>query len=161
MNTTIWRISHKKHAASAFSGVGTRLSSGRCNSKGTSLVYASATLSLAALETFFPIELEQAGDLFVSIRVDIPDRLLMEKLEPRQLPSNWRNIPAPRLLASIGDRWFRLGRAPVLIVPSAIVPEENNYLLNTFHRDFEEITIYPPQPFVLERRRLEVVSYEL
>ena len=139
--------------------MGTRLSSGRYNSKGTSLVYASASLSLAVMETIFSMEIEQAGDLFVSIRADIPDRLVMEKLEPRQLPGNWRDIPSPRLLASIGDRWFRLRSAPVLIVPSAIIPEENKYLLNPFHQDFEEIKIYPPQPFVLERR-LQVLSFE-
>ena len=149
MNTTVWRICHKRQVAFAFSGEGTRLSSGRCNSKGTSLVYASATLSLAALETFFPMEIEQAGNLFLSIRVDIPDRLPREKLEPRQLPDNWRTLPASRLLAPIGDRWIRAGKAPILIVPSAIVPEENNYLLNPFHQDFEQIKIYPPQPFSL------------
>lgn len=152
MITTVWRISKRKYAATAFSGEGSRRASGRWHSKGTSIVYTSATLSLAALETFVHMEIEDAGSLFVSIQVDIPDSVLIEKVDITKLPLDWQNIPAPAALAVIGDEWFNSKRTAVLIVPSAIIPIENNYLINPFHQDFGKIKIHPPEPFVLDQR---------
>lgn len=152
MSTTVWRISKRKYAATAFSGEGSRRSAGRWNSRGTNIVYTSATLSLAALETLVHMEIEDAGNMLVSIQADIPEDVQIDKVEPAQLPSDWRTIPAPLSLALIGDQWFTSGFPAVLMVPSAIIPVENNYLLNPLHKDFSRIQIHPPEPFVLDPR---------
>lgn len=152
MSTTVWRISKRKYAATAFSGEGSRRASGRWHTKGTSIVYTSATLSLAALETFVHMEIEDAGNLFVSIQADIPDNVPIEKLDTTQLPQDWQSTPAPSALAVIGDEWFNSKRTAVLMVTSAIIPIENNYLINPFHQEFGKIQIYPPEPFVLDQR---------
>jgi len=152
LSITIWRISKQKYAATAFSGIGARLSGGRWNSQGTSIVYTSATLSLAALETFVHMEIEDAGNMLVSIRAEIGDDVQIETIDPTQLPDNWRDMDSPQALALIGDRWFFSASTAILRVPSAIIPQENNYLINPLHQDFGKITIHPPQPFVLDRR---------
>ena len=64
MTISIWRISKRKYATTAFNGEGARRFGGRWNSKGKSVVYTSATLSLAALETFVHMEIYDAGNMF-------------------------------------------------------------------------------------------------
>jgi RES domain-containing protein len=148
----IWRISKRKYATTAFNGEGARRFGGRWNSKGKSVVYTSATLSLAALETLVHMEIEDAGNMFAYIRADIPEDIQIDRIDINQLPSNWRNIPAPPSLAAIGNQWFDSGNTAVLAVPSAVIPIENNYLINPLHRDFSRIQIYDPQSFELDPR---------
>ncbi|MBZ8182377.1 RES family NAD+ phosphorylase [Oscillatoria salina] len=149
MSRTIWRISQKKQAPRAFSGEGCRRRGGRWHSQGMKIVYASATLSLAALETFFPMEIIDARDLYVAIAIELPDDLQIERVDKTKLPANWRATFAPSILTKIGLEWYQARRSAVLIVPSAIIPVESNYLINPQHKDFARIRIYPPQPFLL------------
>lgn len=152
MTISIWRISKRKYAATAFNGEGARRFGGRWNSRGKSVVYTSATLSLAALETFVHMEIQDAGNMFAYIRADIPEDVRVDRIDISQLPNNWRNIPAPSSLAAIGDEWFDSGNTAVLAVPSAVIPVENNYLINSLHRDFSKIKIYDSQAFELDPR---------
>ena len=152
MSTKVWRISKLRYAATAFSGEGTRRSSGRWNSKGKTIVYTSATLSLAALETFVHMEIEDAGNLFVSIQADIPDDVKIDEVDLTQLPEDWQTTPAPQSLALFGDKWFTSGSTAVLRVPSAIIQFESNYLINPLHPDFSRIQIHAAQAFIFDRR---------
>lgn len=152
MSRILWRISKRKYANSAFSGEGARRFGGRWNSRGRSVVYLSDTLSLAALETFVHMEISDADNLLVCIKVEVPDSIAIETISVSQLPSNWRNLPAPTTLAEIGDKWFDAGQTAILVVPSAIIPVENNYLINPLHPDFSKIQIHPPQAFELDPR---------
>jgi RES domain-containing protein len=152
LSLNLWRISKRKYAATAFNGEGARRFGGRWNSRGRSVVYTSATLSLAALETFVHIEISDAGNLFVYIRAEIPEEIQMETLALSQLPPNWRNLPAPSALSEVGDKWFDEEKTAILVVPSAVIPVENNYLINPLHPDFSKIQIHPPQPFELDPR---------
>ncbi|MGD1808067.1 RES family NAD+ phosphorylase [Dapis sp. BLCC M126] len=151
MSLTVWRISHKKYIDIAFTGEAYSPSRGRWNSKGTALIYTSATLSLAALETLVCMEIENFGNIFVSISVRIPDNFPIKQVDESLLPHNWRDTPPPEALASIGDKWLSSKTTAVLRVPSAIIPQEYNYLINPLHPDFEKISIAPPQPFILNR----------
>ncbi|NEP45853.1 MAG: RES family NAD+ phosphorylase [Okeania sp. SIO2H7] len=157
MTTTIWRFCHKKHAASAFDGKGFLGGSGRWHSLGTPLVYASATLSLAILETFNQnLEIENIGKNFVFVKAEIPDEVSIKKLEEELLPANWRDLPPSKDLALLGDKWLHSYSTAVLQVPSAIIPHENNYLLNPKHPDFAKIKIYPPELFTLGKSQLAI-----
>ncbi|NEQ35523.1 MAG: RES family NAD+ phosphorylase [Okeania sp. SIO3I5] len=151
MSLTLWRISHKKYINTALIGEGYNRGRGRWNSKGTALIYTSATLSLAALETLVCMEIENFGNIFVSISIKIPDNFPIKQVDESLLPHNWRDTPPPEALASIGDRWFASKTTALLRVPSAIIPQEYNYLINPLHPDFEKISIAPPQPFILDR----------
>jgi RES domain-containing protein len=154
LSTLIWRIERRKHARSPFSGVGAKLNGGRWNSVGKSVVYSSATLSLAALEKLVHMQLRhfRKQDL-VSFSAEILDTVLIEQKEETDLPQNWRSSELYHLeLIQIGDEWLMSDRTAVLRVPSAIIPQEYNYLLNPAHPDFANIKIGAPEPFIFDKR---------
>jgi RES domain-containing protein len=152
LSLVVWRISKKKYVATAFSGEGARRVSGRWHSRGTGLVYTSASLALSSLELFVHLEIEDIGTLFAALPAEIPEQVPIEVLEESQLPVGWRSSPPPAKLAEIGDEWFRARRTAVLAVPSAVIPREKNYLLNPEHPDFQSIRIGPAEDFVLDPR---------
>ncbi|WP_373546435.1 RES family NAD+ phosphorylase [Chamaesiphon sp.] len=149
---SLWRISKRKYVDTAFSGEGARRVGGRWNSRGQGMVYTSGTLSLAALEVFVHMEVEDVATMLAWIRVDVPTEVNIEYLEMAQLPPNWRNIPAPAVLAMMGDNWFRSGATAILAVPSVVIPLEFNYLINPSHPDFVKLAVESPQPFELDPR---------
>jgi RES domain-containing protein len=152
LSLSLWRISKRKYADTAFSGEGARRVGGRWNSRGQGMVYTSGTLSLAALEVLVYMEVEDVTTMLAYIRVDVPTEVKIEYLEVAQLPPDWRNIPAPAILANMGDRWFRSGATAILAVPSVVIPQEFNYLINPSHPDFVKLTVKLAQPFELDPR---------
>jgi len=140
-----WRIVKRKYAAGAFSGEGAYLNGGRWNSVGTRVEYVSESLSLAALEVL--VHLPAGVPItFSTFRIRFDDALI-ETLVPNNLPKPWRAEPPGRDTQSIGDDWAREARSAVLAIPSAIIPQETNFLVNPVHPDFAKIEIAPPEPF--------------
>lgn len=115
-------------------------------------MYASETLSLAALEYFVHVDARQAPADLVAVPADVPDAVSRARLEASGLPRNWRRYPAPPALADLGSRWANEARTAILVVPSAVIPAEANYLLNPRHADFTKIRFGPPQPFSFDPR---------
>jgi RES domain-containing protein len=152
LSLSLWRISKRKYADTAFSGEGARRVGGRWNSRGQGMVYTSGTLSLAALEVFVHMEIEDVATMLAWIRVNVPTEVKIEYLEVTQLPPDWRNIPAPAVLETMGDNWFRSGSTAILAVPSVVIPMEYNYLINPSHPDFVKLAVESPQPFELDPR---------
>ena len=144
----VWRICRRRYAA--FDGEGARIAGGRWNRRGTAVVYASATLSLALVEILVHLP---SGVLpaFSAILVEFDDALTTA-LSAKDLPSNFQADPVPRETMAVGDAWIRSGRSAVLSVPSAIVPMERNYLFNPGHPDFPRVRIGRPQGFPLDAR---------
>jgi len=148
-----WRIVRKARAADAFSGEGARQYGGRWNSPGIPIIYASAHQSLAALEIL--VHLQPRGSLeFVAFRIELPGELITRVSIP-SLPTGWRGEPPGLATMQIGDEWARAGRSAVLAVPSAIIPEEVNHLLNPAHPDYRQIVIHPPEAFTFDPRLIE------
>jgi RES domain-containing protein len=138
-----FRIVKRNFTAAAFSGLGARRFGGRWNSIGTSMVYAAGSLSLAVLE--WRVHLAQWPPPVLSvIEIAFDEGLVWT---PARLPSGWKQFPAPQSVAAFGDAWVRSGRGAVMRVPSAVVPEEWNYLLNPAHPDFGKINIGKPRLF--------------
>jgi RES domain-containing protein len=152
LSLSLWRISKRKYADAAFNGEGARRIGGRWNSRGQGMVYTSGTLSLAALEVLVHLEAEDVGTMLASMRVDVPTAVEVSYLEIAQLPPNWRNIPAPTILAELGDRWFQSGETAILAVPSVVIPVEYNYLVNPTHPDFTKFMLDSPQFFEFDPR---------
>lgn len=133
-----WRIDKKKHAKSSFSGEGARIHGGRWNHKETLVVYLSESLALAALEKL--VHLPQAAHRlrFVATGTRVPAEVV-STLPRRKLPGNWREEPPPDETKQIGTAWVKAGSSAVLKVPSVIVPNEFNYIVNPQHPDFARI----------------------
>jgi len=148
---TAWRIVKARHAANAFDGEGARLEGGRWNSPGTPLVYTSGSAALAALEMLVHLGRRSILGAYVLIACTFEERLI-ERLDPRRVPPNWRSYPAPPDLQVIGDEWAKAATAAVLQVPSAVIETESNYLLNPRHQDFKTVRVGDPQPFDFDER---------
>jgi RES domain-containing protein len=147
----VWRLA--KRTRPAFDGDGARLYGGRWNRPGVAVIYTAESLSLAILEFFVHLNPNDTPDL-VTIAADAPERVKIERVDSRSLPSNWRATPAPPALADIGTAWAQKMSTAILAVPSAIVPNETNYLLNPRHDDFAQIRVAAPERFSFDPRLL-------
>ena len=122
---------------------------GRWNHAGTSVVYTSSSLSLAALELFVHVDIDIVSADLVAIPADVPDSLTTDAVKIGSLSKDWRRYPAPEALQDIGTAWAAKASTAILAVPSAVIPEEGNYLLNPVHRDFKRISIHKADSQIL------------
>ncbi len=143
-----YRIVKRRFAGTAFSGEGARLFGGRWNSPGVAVVYTSSTIALAVLEWRAHLTQWPAPPVMI-IEIEFSPALMTW---PAKLPKNWKQLPAPKANASVGDNWVKSGKSPVLQLPSAIVPEEFNYLLNPAHPDFGRIIRGKPRQLLVDPR---------
>ncbi|OLD97123.1 MAG: hypothetical protein AUI36_45665 [Cyanobacteria bacterium 13_1_40CM_2_61_4] len=148
----VWRICRRRRAADPLGGRGGLHVPGRWHARGTLIVYTSATLSLAALELLVHADRDLVPADLVQIEIDLPDDLDMERVEAKSLPANWKRYPAPSALGRIGRGWIERGKTAVLRVPSAVIPEESNYLLNPAHDGIKRIKVIGRRRFVLDPR---------
>ena len=152
---TAWRIVKRKYQTAVLSGEGARLGGGRWNYPGVPVVYASETLSLAALELFVHFVRKDItiSRSLVAIPVILPEDVAITDISLRDLLADWDSSPPPDSTKGVGTKWVKEGSSVVLRVPSAIIPEEHNYVMNPGHADFSKITAGPPRPFSLDARR--------
>lgn len=103
--------------------------------------------SLAALELFVHVDIDIAPTRLIAIAADIPEDLETETVDAGKLPKNWRTYPAPEALKNLGTAWAARRTTAILKVPSAVIPEEHNNLLNPRHPNFSQIRVHEPIPF--------------
>ena len=152
MKLRVWRICNAKWATTAFDGQGAKTYGGRWNSVGTSVVYTSSSLALAALESLVHLGVKSIPKPQVAIPADIPEGISIDQVEPENLPSTWIDDPPPATLALIGNQWVATGKSSVFKVPSTVITEEWNYLLNPEHPDFAQIVIGTARSFQFDAR---------
>jgi RES domain-containing protein len=87
----------------------------------------------------------------------VPEELI-ESLDQRELPQDWRAMPEPDSTRDIGTKWVAEGGSAVLAVPSVVVPSEFNYLLNPTHPDFSKIKIGTPKPIDWDPRLVRLLG---
>lgn len=145
---TVYRICRAKYPYN--DGAGAALYGGRWNHKGTPLLYCGATLSLCALEVLANSDALPAG--MVSIQVDVPDDISIQTLGDSDLPLDWDAAVAPHSTKNIGTVWANNKTSLLLSIPSVIVPDERNYLINLLHPDFPKIKFGAPKPFIFDPR---------
>lgn len=135
-----------------FSGLGGLYADGRWTFRGHPVIYTSASISLAVLE--YTLNYRRRGWVPASVlgRTVIPDKVRIEVVTPADLPRNGSAADSPPQLREIGQRWIDAGAAAVWKVPSAVIVEEWNYLLNPQHPDFKKLVFQKPKRFQLDRR---------
>lgn len=151
--TTAWRLVRPELGGreAAFSGEGARLYGGRWNSPGHAVVYASATLSLAALETLVHADRRAFERDYLAFRLTLPDDAVL-RLPQSEVPAGWRARPVSPGARAAGDAWLRDGVSLGLWVPSVVVPLERNLLLAPHHPRWRELTVAGPMPFRFDAR---------
>jgi RES domain-containing protein len=146
-----WRIVQERFAGQAFTGEGARLYGGRWNSPGHPVVYAAGSRALAVLEMLVHLDGPQLLSSYQLYEAVFPELLVTEAAADK-LPRDWRDDPAPRSTQAIGDDWIRGSSSAVLRVPSVLIPEEHNYLLNPRHAEFGQVRISAPEKFAFDPR---------
>jgi RES domain-containing protein len=147
---TARRIVAPSRAAEAFDGRGNYLYGGRWTGDRRFAVYVASSTALALLETMVHAP-SRLLPRYVVFPVEFDDALVVDA-GPSQLPANWRENPFPVDLQAIGDAWLDRSESPVLRVPSAVVPDESNYILNPEHPDFRRLKIGASFPLDVDRR---------
>jgi RES domain-containing protein len=110
------------------------------------IIYAAESQALAALEMLGHLEGRDLFHNYVLIPITIEDSLV-RSVKLSELPGNWRSDPAPLQLKRVGDEWLQQAASPVLRVPSALLPQEHNFLLNTEHPAFSQLGFGDAVPF--------------
>lgn len=146
----VWRICREGHQA--LDGEGSRLYGGRWNSEHVSVVYTSSTLALAALEYLVHVDIEDVPDDLVAMAIEVPDDAGEGMVAVDDLPPDWKHVPDHPACARIGDQWAAGGAVLLLRVPSAVVPEESNLLINPDHPRAGDVLVVSIRPFAFDSR---------
>ena len=139
----VYRIEREKYLDTTLKGIGAALTEGyRWNSLNTYLVYTAESRALATLEV--SVHLDLSEDLPTDryyVEINIPDEVEMLELSMEDLPENWDAKPPILETQFIGDDFVKDNDAAVLKVPSCIVPQEFNYLINPNHPEAKKMTV--------------------
>lgn len=133
----VWRIAADTPAYTAddLGGAGALIQGGRWNEKGTPVVYASPSIALACLETLVHLAASGLPLNRYLVRIDVEDAVWSVRRRLASPPVGWDAIPPGRVSIDVGQRWLSGNASLILEVPSAIVPEEFNILVNPKHPD--------------------------
>ncbi len=145
----VYRISGNKYAHD-IKGIGAAIYGGRWNKKGSPALYTGESIEIALLEMLVhtPPMLAPKLDL---LKIEIPDSITAIKAS--SLPTNWKDYPAPAILAEISERWIVASKTIALKVPSCIIPSAHNFIINCRHSDFEKrVKIIEQEKFIFDTR---------
>jgi len=146
----VWRLA--KAAYTTSNGEGAKKYGGRWNAPGQAVVYSSESLALAAFEALVHADSDLLPDDLVILSAEVSDTLFIRTITSHELPKKWQAIPSPLALETIGTDWIRDGQSVGLRVPSAVIPQAWNILLNPAHPDFGAITWTNEGPFKWDSR---------
>ena len=149
----VYRASKDKFA-SVLSGEGAKLTGGRWNSKGISIIYTSGSRLLCMLEVAIHVGLTNIPNRYKLSTIEIPDSIKIKKLSKKSLPKTWDKNPPSLATKLIGDEFIKENKWLALKVPSALDSSSFNYLLNPFHPDFTKVKIIKKENLKIDERLL-------
>ncbi|PTN08250.1 RES family NAD+ phosphorylase [Nitrosomonas aestuarii] len=146
-----WRIAKKRRALDR-SGVGASIKGQRWNNANITAIYAGLTLEIAAMEKLVHTGSILPPDLVV-VRIKLPaDKDLYDIPDPNSLPEDWNTLPGSPAAAAYGDAFLFKGEQLGLIVPSAVIPEAKNIVINPNHPRMREVTMEIIRDFSFDPR---------
>ncbi|MET3980709.1 RES domain-containing protein [Mucilaginibacter sp. UYP25] len=148
----LYRISNCNYIKD-LNGTGARLYGGRWNSEGKSMVYLASSRALAVLEVLVHLPPLLLPDNFCIAEIEAPEHSILT-LDVKALPANWQDASSPAELKTLGNQFIKETNYLMMKVPSSVVPEEYNYLLNPWHPDIKKVSIVSTHPFSFDDRLL-------
>ena len=153
----VYRIA-KKDVVKDLTGTGAKLYGGRWNHRGTAVVYTSETRALATVEFVVHLALSNAPRGLMIATIEIPDSIAPENVPRGLLPRGWRDYPPPRGVADLGTGWAKSKKSLLLRVPSAVVEQEYNILINPLHSDMGKVVLQRVEAFEFDKRLVRQVK---
>jgi RES domain-containing protein len=150
----VYRIVHKKFSK-FLSASGLK---GRWNSAGNKVIYCAESIPLAFLENMIRRKGVGFNDDFKIMIIEIPANLKIDTVDLKQLPAGWRDYKDYSKCQLPGDEWYNRGETSVLKVPSAVLTEAFNYLINTHHADYKKIKFIETTNLVPDERIEEILK---
>lgn len=132
-------------------GIGAKLYGARWNNIGSACLYTSESRALALLEYTVNINISDIPRALSMSGIEIPDENVT-KLEIKDLPGNWTDFPAPSSTKNFGTNLLTLAASPVIKIPSTVIHQEFNYILNPAHPDSKDFKIISVEDFVYDVR---------
>jgi RES domain-containing protein len=133
----VYRVGKTKHA-NDLSGEGAKINGGRWNHKSVPCLYTSSSRALSLLEYTVNVNIEEIPRALSITTIEIPD-LEIIIINEDSLPGNWKSVPAPPSTQDFGSNLLHSLKKAVFRIPSSVITEEFNYILNPLHtnsRDF-------------------------
>lgn len=146
----LYRISNCNRADDV-SGTGAKLYGGRWNSIGIAMHYMASSRALAALEVLANKNVMTGGENLCLSIFEMPDESIIT-IEIADLPEGWRDYPSIPFLKKLGDEFIQQSKFFLLKVPSAIIEDEYNFLMNVHHPLAAQIKVKEIKPFRFDRR---------
>lgn len=147
----VYRIAKTKYIKD-LSGQGSKLYGTRWSSPGIPVVFTAESRALAALEFYVHVGIAVPRSTSLAT-IQVPDDCDISVINLSDLPKNWQTHPAPLKLQKFGADWFGSPASGCLLkVPSALVPQEYNYLINPAHADCKRIRILQVERYLYDQR---------
>jgi RES domain-containing protein len=148
----LWRL-YRAEYGPGLDGIGGTFADGRWHTRGERVVYFGATAAIVVLERLahtdpdlLPTDLRLACFEFA----ETVSTIKVEDICP--LSGNWMHDD--NATRRIGGQWWLACSSPLLLVPSAILPEESNYVLNALHAEAKSLRLIRERPFTFDPRLL-------
>ena len=133
----VYRIVHKKYSSDLFaSGL-----KGRWNSFGKKVIYTAESIPLAFLENMVRRQGVGFNKDFKILFIDIPNSIKVSTINVTDLQDGWRNFNDYSKCHNIGDKWYDDAKTMILKVPSAVLPDAYNYVINTEFSDYSLVKL--------------------
>jgi len=147
----VYRITKKEHAT--LDGRGGLYGPGRWHKKGNPVIYTSEHASLAAWEKIVHVSSFEnlPGDLFL-IKIEIPEQTEIQSVPQKVLIKGWDSYPFASETVEFGTSFLREKEYLALKVPSVIIPDEYNIILNPLHPGIRDCKVISEMQFVFDKR---------
>lgn len=150
----VYRIVHKKYSSDLFaSGL-----KGRWNSAGKKVIYTAESISLAFLENMVRRQGVGFNRDFKVLFIDIPDKIKLSSVKVSKLENGWRHVKDYSKCQPIGNKWYDDRKTLILKVPSAILPDAFNYVINTELSDYSKVRLVEVTDLVPDERIEDILK---
>lgn len=147
----VYRITKKEH--SALDGMGGLYGPGRWHKKGNLVIYTSEHASLAAWEKIVHVtSFENLPKNLLLVKIELPDGIEIQSVPQKVLVKGWNSYPFTLETVDYGTSFLQKKEHLALKVPSVIIPDEFNIMLNPLHPDIRDCKVVSTIPFVFDHR---------
>ena len=150
----VYRITHKRLSKKLYASG----AKGRWNGEGKKVIYCAESIALAFLENMVRRQGVGFNNDFKIMIIEISDHLKITTINVADLKDGWRDFKDYSICQPLGDKWYDEAKTPILKVPSAVLPESCNYVINTAHPDYKKIKLIGTTDLAPDQRIEEILK---
>ncbi len=124
----------------------------RWNTRGSLMIYTAGSRALACLENIVHRSGEMSGEVYKVMLIELPASIEIQEIKKTSLYKDWKSLTNYSNCQEKGNQWLKEGSTAVLKVPSVIIEEEFNYLINPQHNQFKKIKLADVEGFLFDAR---------